>query len=106
MKVLSDKQKKDFRKLLMLLADFGNPIPKEDWKSMVFIMKKILSLFETEPNEDVIKFGKWTEDQEKSNENNDEKNYCQIIMYIVTKRQNVRLIWNLEVSILLKEEHI
>lgn len=73
MKVLSDEQKKDFRKLLMLLADFGNPISKEDWKSMVFIMKKILSLFETEPNEDVIKFGKWTENQEKSNENNDDK---------------------------------
>lgn len=44
--------KKDFRKLLMLLADFGNLISKEDWKSMVIIMKKILSLFETEPNED------------------------------------------------------
>lgn len=73
MKLLSDEQKKDFRKLLMLLADFGNLISKEDWKSMVIIMKKILSLFETEPNEDVNKFGKWVEDQEKSNENSDDK---------------------------------
>ena len=73
MKQLSDEQKKDFRKLLMLLADFGNLISKEDWKPMVIIMKKILSLFETEPNEDVKKFGKWVEDQEKSNENNDDK---------------------------------
>lgn len=73
MKLLSDEQKKDFRKLLMLLADFGNLISKEDWKSMVIIMKKILSLFETEPNEDVKKFGKWVEDQEKSNENSDDK---------------------------------
>ena len=72
MKLLSDEQKKDFRKLLMLLADFGNLIFKEDWKSMVIIMKKILSLFETEPNEDVNKFGKWVEDQEKSNENSNE----------------------------------
>lgn len=48
MKLLSDEQKKDFRKLLMLLADFGNLISKEDWKSMVIIMKKILYLFETE----------------------------------------------------------
>lgn len=90
----------------MLLADFGNLISKEDWKSMVIIMKKILYLFETEPNEDVNKFGKWVEDQEKSNENSDDKNYCQIIMCTVTKRQNARLIWNLVVSILLKEEHI
>lgn len=73
MKLLSDEQKKDFRKLLMLLADFGNLISKEDWKSMVIIMKKILYLFETEPNEDVNKFGKWVEDQEKSNENSDDK---------------------------------
>lgn len=57
----------------MLLADFGNLISKEDWKAMVIIMKKILSLFETEPNEDVKKFGKWVEDQEKSNENSDDK---------------------------------
>ena len=34
------------------------------------------------------------------------KNYFQIIMCTVTKRQNARLIWNLVVSILLKEEHI
>ena len=68
MKLLLDEQKKDFRKLLMLLADFGNPISKEDWKSMVIIMKKILSLFETEPNEDVKKFGKWIEVPEKNND--------------------------------------
>ena len=73
MKVLSDEQKKDFRKLLMSLADFGNPISKEDWKSMAFSMKKILSLFETESNKDVIEFCKWTENQEKGAKNNDDK---------------------------------
>ena len=38
-----------------------------------YYYEKILSLFETEPNEDAKKFGKWVEDQEKSNENSDDK---------------------------------
>ncbi len=42
---------------------------------MVIIM--ILSPFETEPNEDV--FGKWVEDQEKSNENSDDKTIAKLL---------------------------
>ena len=72
-KLLSDEHKKDFRKLLMLLAEFGNPISKEDWNFMVILMKEILTFFETEPNDDVRKFEKWTQDQEKKDINNDDK---------------------------------
>lgn len=39
MKLLSDEQKKDFRKLLMLLADFGNLISKEDWKPIEILYR-------------------------------------------------------------------
>ena len=36
-------------------------------------MKEILTFFETEPNDDVRKFEKWTQDQEKKDINNDDK---------------------------------
>lgn len=70
--LLPDEQKNSFRKLLMKLTDFIAPISRDDWKKMVRIMITILSLYETKPNDKVKNFGKWTEEQTESIEDNED----------------------------------
>lgn len=72
MKMLSDEQKKAFRKLLMSLSDFCNSISKDDWKAMIKIMKGVLTLYDVVPNEKVNEFIKWTDQKKEMIKKGDE----------------------------------
>lgn len=68
-RLLPDEKKDGFRRLILMLADIDNPITKDDLKEIINISKKILSLFDAEPNEEVNSFWRWNEDENnKSNE--------------------------------------
>ena len=92
MKLLSDEQKSDFKKMLMELAEYNSPISHDEWKEMIKIMIKILDLYDAKPNEAVKDFGKWSEQQEIVCEYSDEEKKILPNHYIYVDEETDRIV--------------